>query len=167
MKTTAETPRAGFRCRAALGVMVATLLVGAGGSACREGGTGATSPETPARGPGWYVAGTALTDNTGTFQFPDREVAQDLIAATLTYLRITNGPCDGSPSMFDVYEANLIQTSTSNVWSGDLVPVGSHARPFKLVPDVYLQSIGIKSRIGVFAEGLAPVMPFSVCLRSP
>ena len=167
MKTTTETLRARFRCRAALGLMVSALLVVAGGSACRDGGISANAPGTPALGPGWYVAGMALTDNAGTLQFPDREVARDLVAATLTYLRITNGPCDGSPSMFDVYEANLVQTSTSGVWSGDLVPVGSHAPPFKLVPDVYLQSNGIMSRIGVVAQGLAPVRSFSVCLRSP
>jgi len=174
METTTESVWRGRR-HAALGLMLVVLLCTAGGAACRSGDVGASSAATPAptpaSGAGWYLAGSALTDDAGTFNFPDREVPVKPAEEGLTHLRLTNGPCDGSPSDFYVYEANLTPPAQGErAWSGELAPVGGPATPLRSTPDApnaYLESTGIASHVRVTAEGLPPDMSFAVCFRNP
>ena len=170
MRTIVESMRAGRGRRAALGLAAAVLLAGVGGTACR-GGDGATAAATPSGGNEWYVAASALTDDAGTLSVAEREESENLVEEGLTYLRVTNGPCDGSPSAFSVYEANLTPPADGDrAWSGELAPVAGRATPLAstpAAPDAYLESSGIMSRLRVTVEGLPPDMAFLVCLRRP
>ena len=169
MRTIVESIWAGRGRGAALGLAAALLFSAVGGTACR-GGTGTTAAATPP-GDDWYVAGSALTDDAGTLSFTEREESENLVEEGLTYLRVTNGPCDGSPAEFYVYEGNLAPPADGDrAWSGELAPVAGQATPLASTPnapDAYLESSGIMSRLRVTAEGLPPDMAFQVCLRRP
>jgi hypothetical protein len=81
---------------------------------------GVTPPPPPS---GWTFLGSANVDASGNWNFTQ----QTQVAPSLTYVRITNSSCDGSPASNLVWESNLQRLSTSSrvsIWAGELEPVG-------------------------------------------
>jgi len=118
----------------------------------------------------WFAAGDAFAEDDGEINYIEQLVPADLVAQGLTYIRVTNGPCDADPNTFDVYEANLsIPQSGDDAWYGSLTSTGTQAAPLHHPgdPNVYLVPDGIQSRVTVFIDGVRPSVTFTVCFRKP
>ena len=78
----------------------------------------------------WYNAGSELVGDDGTWDFSGRIQPVNLVQEGLTYLRVTNGPCNGSADTYAVYEVALMPPpSGETAWFGVLQPIGTRASP--------------------------------------
>jgi len=118
----------------------------------------------------WFVAGDALVGDDGTWEF-DQIVPVDLIEEGLTYVRVTSGPCNGSPDTYVVYEANLTPPPAGDdAWSGSLEPTGAKAEPISRDaddPDVAVIQGGNTSTVRIMLPGQTPNITITACFTHP
>ena len=140
-----------------LAALLTLLLVLAGGG-------------TSAQEAGWYDAGSGLTADDGQL-FSSAQLPLNPIVAGLTYVRVTSGPCDGSPTDYVVYEVALMPEGASGqVYVGNLEPIGRLAPPIRQATgsyDVFLFGRGDGGGFTVVVDGLTPAVSFTACFRVP
>lgn len=117
----------------------------------------------------WRLLGSELSDDSGAWRFSERVIPLNLIAAGYAYLRVTSGPCAGSPDEFDTYETSLAApTGDDDAWFGTLQPVGRVATPLTNAadgPNAYVVPKDIDSVVTIVMDGVGPSITFQVCAR--
>lgn len=121
--------------------------------------------------PMWFPAGNALSSDGGSWHYFNQRIEVNLVQEGLTYLRVTSGPCDGSPNDFAIYESNLTRPPAGETaWFGTLQPVTGLAQPLRQMPgapNAYIIPSGLQTEITVALDGVPPSVTFSACFRTP
>jgi hypothetical protein len=148
------------RSRSSFSLVPAVLIVAAAWA-------GGVSAQTPA----WFPAGDALSSDGGAWHYFNQRVETNLVEEGLTYLRVTSGPCDGSPNDYAVYEANLAPPPVGETaWYGTLQPLAGMAQALRQMPgapNAYIMPRGLQTEITVALDGVPPSTTFSACFRRP
>jgi hypothetical protein len=125
-----------------------------------------------AQSAGWFKAGDAPSTTTGTWSFIQTLPETNLIEQGLLYVRVTNGPCDGSPESFVVFEGQLKPSldSSDNSYSAGLVPVGTNAQSTVGSQPNPPQAVVIPAPTGSVVRidlvNVRPEITFSACFAS-